>query len=93
MRVSSLVAIRPFCESVSAWQPSRSKKRVVRVLTLLTFCPPGPLLRLKLNQKSSSGINRRRSRMSGELILSAIAPIRVVLARDRRGRYGLWIPS
>jgi hypothetical protein len=28
----------------------------MRVLTLLTFCPPGPLLRAKLMVKESTGI-------------------------------------
>ena len=39
--------MRVFCVCVSAVQARKSNSSVTRVLSLLTFCPPGPLERAK----------------------------------------------
>lgn len=40
--------MRPLSHSLIAEQLSKSNKRTTRVLTLLTFCPPGPEERVKV---------------------------------------------
>ena len=52
--VASLVRMRFFCGCEKTLVLVTSKKTVTRVLTLLTFCPPGPELRLNLKSSSSS---------------------------------------
>ncbi len=56
-RVASRVSILCFCQSERLPQLATSKNSVTRVLTLLTFCPPGPLLRETLKTSSSSDID------------------------------------
>jgi len=56
-RVWSLVNIRFFCQSVKVGHCATLKNSVTRVLTLLTFCPPGPLLRENPHVSSSSPTN------------------------------------
>jgi len=55
-RVLSRSSIRVFWLSEKLSHPATSKKSVIRVLTLFTFCPPGPLLREALKTRSSSEI-------------------------------------
>ena len=55
--VASLVRMRFFCGCEKDMVLVTSNRTVTRVLTLLTFCPPGPELRLNLKSSSSSLIN------------------------------------
>ncbi len=55
--VASLVRMRFFCGCERALLLVTLNRTVTRVLTLLTFCPPGPELRLKVKSSSSSLIN------------------------------------
>jgi len=57
VRLAREVSIRCFCKSERLSQLVTSKNSVTRVLSLLIFCPPGPLLRETLNTSSSSFIN------------------------------------
>ena len=57
VRVARRASILRFCQSERLPQLATSKNSVTLVLTLLTFCPPGPLLRETLNTSSSSCIN------------------------------------
>ena len=56
-RVWSLVNIRFFCPSFRDGHCATLNSSVTRVLTLLTFCPPGPLLRENCQSNSSSETN------------------------------------
>ena len=56
MRVWSFLRIWFFWSSVREGEFCRSKRRVTRVFSLLTFWPPGPLLREKRKVSSFSGI-------------------------------------
>jgi len=53
-RVASRLSIRFFWPSEKPAQFAKSKSSVTRVLTLFTFCPPGPPLRENLKTSSSS---------------------------------------
>ena len=53
-RVLSRFSIRLFCDSEKLPHFATSNRTVTRVLTLLTFCPPGPPLRENLKTSSSS---------------------------------------
>ena len=55
-RHASRFSIRFFCTSDRFVEFAKSKSSVTRVLTLFTFCPPGPLLRENLNTSSFSEI-------------------------------------
>lgn len=55
--VASLVRMCFFCGCEKALVLVTLNRTVTRVLTLLTFCPPGPELRLNLKSISSSLIN------------------------------------
>src|SRR5437867_10768817 len=48
--------MRRFCSGERLRDALTSKRSVTRVFTLLTFCPPGPLLRAAVKVRSSSGI-------------------------------------
>ena len=48
--------IRSFCSVERSGQLATSNKSVTRVLSLFTFCPPGPLLRENLKTSDSSEI-------------------------------------
>jgi len=56
-RVASRSSICCFCVSDKLPQFNTSNNSVIRVLTLLIFCPPGPLLRDALKIRSSSRIS------------------------------------
>ena len=56
MREESCFDMRFFCVSERLGEFTRSKMSVAFVLTLFTFCPPGPLLREKVKVSSFSGI-------------------------------------
>src|SRR6185436_12646772 len=58
IRVASRSRSRFFCSSVRLGDASRSNRRVTRVSSLFTFCPPGPPLREVTKETSSSGIAR-----------------------------------
>ena len=55
MRVARFVKMQCFCSGDRVGELATSNLRVTRLLTLLTCCPPGPLLREALNFSSSSG--------------------------------------
>ena len=59
MRVARRFLIRSFSTRERLEEFSRSNNRVIRVETLLTFCPPGPLLREAVKRSSSSGMETR----------------------------------
>ena len=56
-RVASRSNIRFFAPSERTLVLATSNRTVTRVLTLFTFCPPGPELRELLNTSSSCGIS------------------------------------
>ena len=60
IRVPSLSLIRSRCASDNDGDPSTSNSNVTRVSNLLTFCPPGPVLREYSRRSSESGMRNER---------------------------------
>lgn len=58
-RVGSWFLTICFCRSERPGELSTSNQSVTLVLTLFTFCPPGPLLREAVNVNSLKGIESR----------------------------------
>ena len=60
MRVASFSLILARCTEDSDGEPSTSKRIVTRVSSLLTFCPPGPVLLEYSRPISDSGMRNER---------------------------------
>ncbi len=61
----------------------RSNQRVIRLLTLLTFCPPGPLLREAVYTNSFSWMERRGvifiRALSGSIYMKSQKPFKKLI--------------
>lgn len=57
IRVANSFRRRSFCSEERLAEFLISNRKVTRVFTLLTFCPPGLLLREKANENSRDGIS------------------------------------